>query len=203
MNRVLPYVVTEVMGCPTVMVKQQILRAAIEMCNMGRVLRYEHPDITTVASQRDYTFSLPLPAVPEGDPPLPTEYAVSAILEAFYEDSPLYPYDGSRLAEKEGPPLYYARYDVAHLSLFPWPDSIGTVRLLVALRPLPTASSLDDALIEHVHTIAAGAKYFLMSMPGQKWSNPDMASYYKQQFYSELGTAGLVAGGPIEVQPCV
>ena len=200
-ERVLPFVATEVMGCPKGMLVQQVVRAAIEFCDLSGAWLYEHPSITTEADERDYDFVLP---VGDGDPVPPTECAVARVIEAKVEafETYLQQYGGNRLETASGYPEYYDTWKTDQISFYLIPDAEYSIALLLALKPLPTVTTLDDFFVQHIHTLAAGAKFYLMSMPGQQWTNPQMAEFYRQMFYQDIAVAGVNAAGHLEVASC-
>lgn len=68
----------------------------------------------------------------------------------------------------------------------------GACRVFMQLvfKPTHTATTFDDVLLhDWVRGVAAGVKAELMVIPGKPWSNPQMATYYRQAFMKEIGEA--------------
>jgi hypothetical protein len=201
----LPFVAPEVLGCPQTMVKAKILEAITELCKRAPIWEYEHADIDSVEDQRDYAL------VP------PSNALVADILDISFNEEPLSPVSVQGLKglyanwrTETGDPLYYLRLDDSELSIVPAPDTADLViELFVSLKPTPDTTTVENFIFnEYYNVIAAGAKFYLMSMPNQKWSNPSMASHYLGVFNSGIGAAvvkkaGGSVGAPIRVKPCV
>ena len=214
--RIVPLVAPEVLGCPTVMVRQQIVKAAVELCRSAKVWEGELDDITVVSDTRDYTLVAVIGTTGEGEETVNITAPISEITEVSLDGAPLtgttlpdlrYRYEDWR--SEIGTPELYLRMSPTTLSLVPTPTAGGTLGVMVTLRPDLASQTLEDFLVtEYSDILAAGAKYFLMVMLGQKWSNPAMAAYYQEQFYSSIGAASVAASGgnvgaPIRVKPCV
>lgn len=83
---------------------------------------------------------------------------------------------GSRLR----PGDYFA--DAPSRISFASPQS-GAVRVVVILKPLPTAQAAPAELLTRwVETIAEGVKARLMLMPEKPWSNPQLGAYYQDNY---------------------
>ena len=192
-----PYIAPEVIGCPALLVKAKIVQATIEMCKRSEVWQYDHPDISMTAL--DTGFAL----VP------PAGSLVVDILEMNWGDVPLLPKLVSFLKTKyhnwrteTGDPLYYVRTVPTTVTAVPAPSVDGTISLRVSLKPTSSITAVEDHLFnDHYETIAAGAKYYLMSMPNQKWSDGNMASYYLKLFNQGIAEAGVdVAQGGVKAR---
>lgn len=201
-ERILPYVTPEVIGCPNVVAKNYILQAATELCQRGHVWQYDHPAISVTGGA---TTALMVQMYP------PTGATVAKILDAIYGDIPLEEAGLEKLKKKfvnwrteTGEPSYHYLRPGDVVALVPGPLNSDTLGLTLAMQPDGSTTTLPDALVAgYTLTIAAGAKYYLMMMPGQKWTNPELANFYKEQFYDGIGVANFESGGPIEVEPCV
>lgn len=65
-----------------------------------------------------------------------------------------------------------------------------TLNLIVSLSLNQNALSCPDFIFEkYLDSIVHGSAYYLMMMPNQQWSNPDLAQYHYQQFMSGVEKA--------------
>lgn len=69
-------------------------------------------------------------------------------------------------------------------------DRTQTLELIVSLSLTQNALACPDFLYEkYMDSIVHGAAYYLMMMPNQQWSNPDLAQYHYQQFLAGVEQA--------------
>jgi len=152
----LPYIAPEVVGCPVAVMKHNVLLSIINFCEKSKAWLYEHPDITTVAGQEDYPFSLP------------ANTSIAEILSIKKDNG-----------EDQGA----QRLTLDTLRLIPVPDKEYKVSLLLSLKPIYSVADVEDFFFnEYLDAITYGAKYRLMMMRGLPWFDPDMATYYKREF---------------------
>jgi hypothetical protein len=58
------------------------------------------------------------------------------------------------------------------------------------LKPSLSATGVEDFIFEtHGRSIACGAIWRLTIIPGKEWSNPEVAMYYKTEFYKHMDAA--------------
>lgn len=162
MDRFLNTVRREVPGCPNPLIKEEVLSAAIEFCQ--RTWAYTK-DITESVSKDAETVTITLP---EGTGIVGVNSFTDENGDTEYEID----YSGNVVSLEKPVP-----YD-------------SDLIINVALKPLPTVSSLPDFLFnDWYQTIAAGAKAKLMIIPGKEWSNPNLAVIHSNLFEDGVGDA--------------
>lgn len=194
-------------GAPNVIVEQYVRDAAIEACERTLAWRYEQPPVRLNQGGHDYFY----------DPP--TDSEVHAIITAtvngnkmrpvsldhMHDIYPKWPYGG---ANEEAEPQFITTIDADHFAVAPIPDG-GTnydVRMIVALKPLRTATEMDKTALDDLeNVIMHGALQHLLVLPERTWSDRELASYHSKQFAYKLSErrarANLGAGrGSMRVQ---
>lgn len=92
-------------------------------------------------------------------------------------------------------PSKYAYVVEGQLAVFPPPDKVYPLLVSANVQPKETAVRIPEApLLRYRDVFEAGALGYLLNIPGQKWSNPNLATKYEKTF-----SAG-VANGKAEVQ---
>jgi len=87
------------------------------------------------------------------------------------------------------------------------PSASGELALTTILKPSNDAEELEDFLIDlYARTLADGALAEILAIPGQMFSNPDLAVYYGNRFERELSwlSSQYVRGqqrAPIRITP--
>lgn len=96
---------------------------------------------------------------------------------------------------RTGPVTGYTHYDdrsLLRLNGNPGAGQLLSMRLVMA--PKTSSTTLPDALALRYQTaIATGAKASLMAIPGQAWSNPQLAGYHAQAFERAISSARIEA----------
>ena len=157
--------------------------AASKFLERSGVWRFEIEDDVAVKNVPDYPIVLP---------------SNEAVLENIYEMI----IDGRQLTrvidkhldttrfEENGPPAYYAIYQDTSVRFYPTPDKRYTFKGWGSLKTKLSATGVEDWIFEsHGRCIAYGAIYLLASVPGKEWSNPELATYYKQLFSKDADEA--------------
>jgi hypothetical protein len=171
-------VLLEVPGAPVPLVDNAIAAGAREFAAKTSLLT-STVEFPTVAAQSEYDLT-----VPAGHEP-------AAILEASAEGGLLPPVRQglslSRLNEQTGRPgSYELNLGNKRMVIHPVPDGAYVIAARVAYQPALDATQVDDALVQHQKAIAAFAKYELMSMFGQPWSNPAGAAANFGRFVEDV-----------------
>lgn len=79
-----------------------------------------------------------------------------------------------------------------YLNLYPTPDAVVPVKVLAAVRPMRSATSLDDDLYHRwFDAIVYGAASRLMAIPGQSFSDPQLAVMYTARAISAANKARI------------
>jgi hypothetical protein len=179
----LPEVMPYVPDCPEAVAVNAIRSATIEFCRKSLWLIYTHDPITTVAGSGEYELDLP------------EDTELAMILAASYGTLPLKPVGSAEVATIMKPLLgqtrYYTQIDSYNVELIAVPQDSGIqLQMLLAITPTRASMACDDALAERwAERIGYGARARLYEIPGQTFSNPDMAMKYASRFHTGIGEA--------------
>lgn len=164
----LPRLLPWVNGCPQALAEEKLVDSAIAFC--------EHSSIVQVTSD-------PMPVVPgknEFDLDMDVGTTLSRVLRAWY---------GPETHHVTGP----ARIDVqapGTLIVLPVPAQATTLTVRFSTKPLRTAKSLADVLMQDwVEGIVAGAVYRLSTIPDQAFSSDTNAAKAIAVYNREVGLA--------------
>lgn len=167
-----PRISTNVVGCPEPTMALAVVDACIAFCEDSLFVRQYQADQTCTIGVAAYT--LPSTAYETPARVLTVKVAGRVIYPA--------PLEAGALAEatSNGTPQFYytTRVDSAlKLNLYPAPDSAYALSVEVALKPLRTATQVQDDLFNiWSDVICAGAVGRIQSIAGQMYSNPPAAA---------------------------
>lgn len=183
-NRLLP----SVPGCPTPVVENYVRDAAIEACERTLAWRYEQPRIRLTVGGHDYEFEYPTGSEIHAfiTATVNDETLIPVTLDKMYD---LYPRWPNQPAENRAKPRYITQLDPDHFSVAPVPDgdTAYDVRMIVCLKPLRTADSMDKTVLDELeNVIMHGALQHLLVLPDNSWSDRELASYHAKQFAFKL-----------------
>lgn len=189
LDNFLPYLLVELPGVSDPLVRQALVRTAIEFCQMTQCWREPQEPIPLVDGRADY------------DLDSPTDAQVFLLRQAWVGQRPLRPLNLQRMQLElpsdaslgsPNPTHFLSSVDRQSLTLYPTPMNrvdATPLRVEVCHVPKATATNLPDILGErYLMAVGAGTKAYLMSMPGQPWSQPALSDFYRAQF-----DAGVVA----------
>lgn len=163
-----PYILPEVAGCPTPMI-EGATRDGCRRFSEDTWIITTDVTLATVANTQSYAVT------PLADTELLAVKTVS--IDGAKPISPIPEDTEKRYVQTPGDPTgYWFKDDL--LWLFPTPQSAASVVVQAVLRPTITAATVNDKYVEYRDSISAWAKYQLMSMVGQPWSNTQEAEYY-------------------------
>jgi hypothetical protein len=97
----------------------------------------------------------------------------------------LYPDWPNPTPEKRGTPRHIIHFDADTFAIAPLPnsDELYDVQMIVALKPLRTATGMDATAMDDLeNVIMHGALRDLLILPGKNWSDRELASYHAKQF---------------------
>jgi hypothetical protein len=178
-------IVPDLPGCPLAIVDNALRQAAILFCEMSLAWRATLADVAVVAGTNTYPYVPPSGAV------------VHAITYAAFNGEEIAAHTGESdlriwdWRNQTGTPEYVLG-GATSLILVPNPDAAGTLSLIVALKPMPTATGIDDDIFnEWRDAIIAGALARLMMSPKKPYTDAQMASFHQMQFFTKTGTAGM------------
>ena len=170
-------------GCPSAAVDSALRQSAISFCEQSLVWREMHPDIPVVSGTAEYAFTPPPHAI------------IHAVIHATLggQEMTLYAGEASSCIKEghgRGRPEYICVGDTS-LTLVPEPDTAGTLLLIVALKPSPVSTGIEDAQFnEYREAIVHGALMRLMLSPRKPYSSVQLAQYHQQQFTMKTAAAG-------------
>ena len=190
-----PMIAPEVMGCPSIVIDNAVLRAAVEFCEKSTAWRVLLDPIPLVDGTAEY--ALPLPA--------DSRLVVIREKEVKLGGHALMPVsDPAILSQtRTGVPSHYYQRTHGAVVLYPTPASADGLALTIfaVLAPKLSATTLPDILTDRYYeAISEGAKGILKRMPNQPWSDPARAADHYRLFQVKTAEAriefehGLVAG---------
>lgn len=95
-----------------------------------------------------------------------------------------------RLNQPAARPTCYAYEPEAIINLPAPSDAAYTFRVIAQCQPSDTTESLpDDLLAKWVRQIDRGALAYLYDIPGQQWSNPQLAALESRRFQAAINNA--------------
>lgn len=188
-----PYVLIDVPGCPEVVVDTALRSALIEFCEKSLVVQRDLDPVTVVAGTSDY------------DLEPPTFQLVSKILKLWYKSTELSPMAPDNIKNAEvynrlftdadtgrSDPRFFLQKDTTTFSIYPVPKNTvaNAITIRAALKPSRSASTVEDVLFQdYAETIAQGAKYRLLSMPGKPWMNGPASAAALSMFTAGVNVA--------------
>lgn len=183
----LPYVRPWAPGVPDPTAYKAIRQAAIDFCERTRLWQYEDDyDVT----EQDCIGGI---FTPNGS----QLHDIEIVMFNGQELIPKAPRDIDRLEKGwrtgdlgSGLPKYYTQTEQNALRLVPAMD--GHVYLSLRLKPAQDATELPDFISrEYNEVIGWGALSRILTVPGQSYTNPDLAMFYAQKFIEKLDRLNL------------
>ncbi len=187
----LPEVLPEVAGCPDITVERAVRDAVIEFCDKALVYTIDQDPVVVSVG------------LSEIDLEIPTGTRLVQVLRAQIgrvrldrvTRDDLYN-SGRDWKTERGRPLAITYETDRSIRLVPIPDERLSDSLYVrfAVTPTMASTSVPDAIGErYFREIAFGAKSLLFIMPGQPWSNPQLAGACRAVFDRGMRDAMLDA----------
>jgi hypothetical protein len=177
----------DVPNCPQPAQEQALRQSAIAFCEQSLAWKYTLPDFDVTVASADYDF------------PDITDAVVHAIVFAEFNDQEIdvnTAQDDMRIwnwRHQPGSPEYVLGGPKS-FKLVPTPDLEGTLTMEVALKPSPTAETIDDDLYDEFReAIVHGALSRLMLSPKKPYTDTNLGTYHAQQFVAAAAAAGLRA----------
>lgn len=187
----LPRLLPSVLGCSEPLAKTALVDSAIEFCESTLVVQ---------------AFSEPQPA-PAGvglyELDVPMQQAVASTLKVWFNQDLLTPAPASLVdailayitpvgtdEAVPGAPRHFYEVSPGVLGVYPPPQDAGYLSARCAFKPLRSATSLDDSLLEDwVDAVVSGACARLMIIPDQAFTEPKLAEYHMMRFKQEVAKA--------------
>lgn len=161
-----PLILPEVIGCSHPLLVQHVMLAARHFCTEAGVWDEVRPPIVTVAGQAEYTIDAP----PNAD--------TVRVRGVWLDNRPLDPERITRpVIRGQYPTGYHAAKGRGSITLNQEPAGGQELIVRAVYSPKLTTDELPDILMsDYAEAIAAGAKYRLMAIQGQPWTNGPMAA---------------------------
>lgn len=169
-------------GVPDPTAYKAIRGAAIEFCERTRLWKYEDDFDVSVEDCNSGIFT------PNGS----VVHDIEVVLHNGHELFPKATRDldmlekGWRTGETSGGiPKYFTQIDQSTLRIVPALE--GHLYLCLRLKPSQEATDIPDFISrEYNEVIGWGALGRILTIPGQSYSNPELATYYSQKFTDKL-----------------
>jgi len=177
-----PYVQPHVPGCPEIVVETHLQEAAAEFCAVSQIWRYDIDKDYTSKNTSDYEVEVL------------TNTVLEDILVMYLDGQPLKRVSDGHydLPSTVGTsrPMSFSIYQDEQIRFFPTPDGKYEFEGVAVLKPSLSATGVEDFIFEtHGRSIACGAISKLAAIPGKEWTNPELAAYYKAEFYKHANDA--------------
>ena len=176
-------------GVPDTTAYKSLRGAAIEFCERTKLWKYE--STTAVLSTDPATSTVVTPA----------DSVLFDLEVALFDGSELIPkatrdlddlVPGWRTGDLgTGQPQYITQIGQNTLTLVPQTAIDGSLYLCLRLKPSQTALTLPDFLSDYAECLGWGALGRILTVPGQSYSNPELATYYTARFTDKLDQLSL------------
>ncbi len=186
-----PHISLEASGASSPLMDQAIVSAAIELCEKALIWRQVLDPIGIAPNVADYDVAVPAGAkladvldagLASGGWLDPRNLGMVQAERAAYAGVP------PRTGQARG--FLLTDPEEGTITIDPVPIAADVVTLLAALKPARSATSLPNFLYERwVEAIAAGAKFRLLRMPDQPWTDADTAIFYQNDFNQRISVA--------------
>lgn len=177
----LPFILPDVQGCPEVSALHALRQSAVEFCEQALVWVTDYTDSLIAGEREYYAFA-------------PSEARVHRVVSLSYNGEALRLLPSLPTDDTTGAPsAYYAvAGGVIYLDRLPTAAETDALTGIVACKPARDATYLPGFLYDDwVEPIAAGAKWRLLSTPGKRWTQPEFAAKYAQEFKAGVGHARI------------
>jgi len=189
-----------VRDCPPVTLRRAYMRMLREWCQQTQWLR-ETVTASTVANTPSYTLTVDSGFDVMGVRALMLTDQAGNVRQLPAAD----PTDVMQWNPNEVPdlPRRYAYLPEGSFELYPTPSAVYAMSLVVIVAPQETSATPPSTpLIKYSNDIEAGALSYLLSIPGQPWTDKRSASEYARQFQAgvAMGKAEAQRGyntGPV------
>jgi len=165
----------EVPGCPDAVIWDAIVHACRQFAEDSGLLR-DSLSVTSVAGTQNYTLT-PSSASNE-------VFAIYAVRTTSRVLTPLAEAPENRLTRSGTNSAYYT-YNGGQLQILPTPEDAVAYTVEAMVRPIyQTSTTVDDRFGAYVDLISHWAKFKLMSMSAQPWTDVQGALFNKQRYDS-------------------
>ncbi len=177
-------IASDVPGCPQPVLVQHIRNAAIDVCARALAWRKLLDADTLTEGVGKYEYNVPenaevhavIAASTSIDNDATTLKPVSN--EVFFSSYPGWP-----AITATSTPRYITHLDSDTYGIAPLPDKAYNMNMWVCLKPLRTASEMDESVLDDIETVVAhGALQSLLVQSDKPWANDRMAAYHGRQY---------------------
>lgn len=181
-SRWLPDVLPHVPGCPSLVAKHELRRAAQAFLITSRAWQQTLAAVAVGAGQSEVTLAAP-----------DAQSKVVRAEAAWWDGKPLDPITSEELdktssddwATHSGTPTHFLQLRPGVVTLYPAPSAGSSIgfKARVSLAPSDAATQLPDDLADrYSEQLAMGARARLMLYPNKPWSNPALGAAVGQAF---------------------
>ena len=174
--------------CPTITLSRAYVRAYRDFCSQTMWLKTNIPGATE-AGVRQYNLGsdtfveiIGVRALQGSWTPAQTEqfWSIAASDSSQWDPN-----------MKPGQPVRFTYIPHGQIALDPIPKQVYNLLVSAVVQPKSeTVTQIpSECLVKYSNEIEAGALAYLLSVPGQPWSNPALAQVYKREFSSAVANA--------------
>lgn len=186
----LPEVLPLVVACSDTLATTAVRHSAVEFCERTTFWQETQDAVTVTGADFPYDLEAPSGA------------RVIQVMSVAINGTPVAPVSMDELdtavlnwRDSVGSnPAGYYQLSPYQMGLYPALNTSVEMVLRAAYAPTRTAKAIEEFVYQvHVETISSGALYRLMAMPGQPWSNPELAAFYRSKFQQGVMDAQIEA----------
>lgn len=169
----------EVPGCPQIMVDDAIREACRQFSFDTWAITYDVTLFNTVATTQSYILT----------PPVQHEiFGIQTVVKdgTYPPLDPVAEQTVARYVQTNGGPTSYW-FKSTKIWLYPTPDKVVSLAVEALIRPLQSATTVDDQFLEFRDAIAGFAKGRLMLVSGKSWYNPTDAQTSFRTYMKHVG----------------
>jgi hypothetical protein len=189
----MPHVLPLVPGCPTPLAELTLRGVLLDFCTTAPVVQQVLDPVDVYADQDLYDIDLPFGT------------NVTVVLEAYWQGRRMQVIRSADEARSDLNAPYALRQasdNTFQLIPAPTTDAPGAIVLRVATRPARAATTVDDLLLaDYGYEIGAGTAARLLLMPGQLFSNPQLAPAYQALYIAARTNARIRAEASFGMAP--
>lgn len=164
-------------GAPDNAIEFAVRESARRFCSLSWFAR-RSINVTLVADQETYSVT-----------PASAQEETVGVHAVEFDEQPLTPTKPELVATSSGTPRFFYFEPAASLTLDPTPDSSvagETILVRIATQPtLTTETIADDIAREYRQCIANGAIAWLLNVPKQPWTDPQMGQNMERKFLTQ------------------
>jgi hypothetical protein len=193
----MPRLVPWVIGCPDPLLRQAIVDAAIEFCEITGVIQTVTTPVISVLNTASYTLSLP--AYSDAVTTKTVWYGLNPLSPAAGESIDIvlaYVSPVGTNTVPAGLPKSFYETSPGVIGIYPVPDStnLNYITAKVALKPTRDAAQLDDLLYsDWLEAIVFGARKRLHAIPDQAFSSETKMAEATREFQRFVTKASNMA----------